>query len=298
MQTVEEAKVAEVAQEIINSTEEPTAVAEEQVEKEIEVVEKPESEEQKDGVVHTIKAQPQDENAVPQEKRKSILSLFKRNKSKEEEEAVPEENAEGPIMQEPEEKVNEAPKKTGLFSFFSKGDSAATEDVANAENAENPSEAKADESEVAPAVIDDTSAAGMLRMQNKIVKEGFLWKQGFYFPNRLKKRWFVITDDGFLLYYKNPKSATETTRLKLSQVSGLTPLDLKRKKHPFVLKMKGRVKEILLATDSSMDRDNWLAAINTIIGMHPPEPVMGAMNTAMNSEMPSSDVNNAEVAPQ
>src|SRR3989338_8114685 len=111
-------------------------------------------------------------------------------------------------------------------------------------------------------VVTNLRDVRMSRRPTRVVKEGFLTKQGHIVKN-WKLRWFVLREDGNFEYFASPSDKTPKGRLKITGDMKIEVHDVpKIKPNSFILQSK---KPFLLSAETLDSRQSWIRALNNAI---------------------------------
>ncbi|KAJ3102367.1 hypothetical protein HDU96_009652 [Phlyctochytrium bullatum] len=98
---------------------------------------------------------------------------------------------------------------------------------------------------------------------NKVICEGYLFKQGTKYKQSWKKRWFVLRN-GKLTCYKNNGEYVVKRMVQLRNVLDIHEIDSQASKHQFCFKVVLSKRTMVLSASSEEERHRWVTSMKSL----------------------------------
>lgn len=123
---------------------------------------------------------------------------------------------------------------------------------------------------VPPILTSSNMAAGSEilnhRNENNIAAEGWMWKKRRIFKCFWHQKYFVLTKEGILKYYKVDGRRMAKGNWNIREATGIEQDDMPPEEcHPFRMMVSSPSKSILFGFDERNVRDYWVEVLNRII---------------------------------
>lgn len=109
--------------------------------------------------------------------------------------------------------------------------------------------------------VNETSEIGIARHENQVFYEGYAYKKRFFFSCCWHSRYFVLTKDGSLKYYKdlNGKGKGE---INIVSIRDVQRLDESNKPFPFKIILKFSDREDFMGFNEDKERNKWAKSLS------------------------------------
>lgn len=109
--------------------------------------------------------------------------------------------------------------------------------------------------------VDKDSEIGRARESNQVIYEGDVFKKRFFFSCCWHSRYFVLTKDGMIKYYRD-KNGKGKGNIDIATIRDLHRLDELSKKYPYKIILRYADREDLLGFNEEAERNRWAAKLN------------------------------------